>query len=250
MSMNRQNTSESSPSWVRKGPIVNIGQVLTKSPDCYSDMEVVPKDPPEYTFTESPQSPALEITRGSQVSPMSPDEQIQNTTKSMQTVSSPNAEQPQPQQSQPHYAPHPPQAMSSGRGSDNGIHPLSPEGPVTDPNAYPQPIKHEDPNQKGGQAIQSPEHDSVKPLAMLRREPLPVYCPLCKKVAETYVTPKVGTSTHVYAGVLCFFTMSMGWIMYVVNAAKDWEHRCGRCGSFLATWNRFNDRTDVHLHVK
>ncbi|KAI9671820.1 MAG: hypothetical protein M1831_003348 [Alyxoria varia] len=236
---------------MEKPPITNFAQVLTNSLDYYSDMEVVPKDPPEYTATELLKSPKLESTPDTQISQSSPNEQPQSATRSAQTDSSTTAEQPQPQQSQPYYAPHPSQAQPSERGSDTGIHPLNPEGPVTDHNANPQPTKHEDPNQQWQQttSVGPSEDPNVKPLAMLRRDPLTVYCPLCRRISETYVTPKVGTSAHVYAGVLCLFTLSVGWIMYIVKAAKDREHRCGRCGSFLATWNRFNDRTDVHMHV-
>ena len=47
-------------------------------------------------------------------------------------------------------------------------------------------------------------------------------------------------------GLCCI--IGLGCIPYLMNSMKDVKHKCGRCGTLLATWHR-SGNTEVHIHA-
>ncbi|KAF5703521.1 lipopolysaccharide-induced transcription factor regulating tumor necrosis factor [Fusarium mundagurra] len=81
------------------------------------------------------------------------------------------------------------------------------------------------------------QYKTAAPIAALGRSPAPVDCPSCGQRGLTATSFSVGNTTHGWAAVLCFL-LCLGCIPYLMNDAKDVEHKCGQCGVTLATWHR------------
>ncbi|KAH7230907.1 LITAF-like zinc ribbon domain-containing protein [Fusarium tricinctum] len=97
------------------------------------------------------------------------------------------------------------------------------------------------PGMNPAQVTQTPhansQYKSVAPIAALGRSPAPVDCPSCGQRALTATSFAVGNTTHGWAAAICFL-FCLGCIPYLMNDAKDVEHKCGQCGITLATWHR------------
>ncbi|EXL96761.1 LITAF-like zinc ribbon domain-containing protein [Fusarium oxysporum II5] len=81
------------------------------------------------------------------------------------------------------------------------------------------------------------QYKTVAPIAALGRSPAPVDCPGCGQRALTATSFAIGNTTHGWAAAICCL-FCLGCIPYLMNDAKDVEHKCGQCGITLATWHR------------
>jgi len=78
--------------------------------------------------------------------------------------------------------------------------------------------------------------------------PAPVDCPNCSQRCMTNVSYHAGNTTHVWAGITFCFTGCLCFIPYMMNSLKDVQHRCGSCGTLLATWHK-SGQVETHMHA-
>ncbi|KAH7157249.1 LITAF-like zinc ribbon domain-containing protein [Dactylonectria estremocensis] len=90
------------------------------------------------------------------------------------------------------------------------------------------------------------QYRTAAPMAALGRAPTPVDCPSCGQRALTATHFTVGNTTHGWAAAICCLCC-LGCVPYLMNNAKDVEHKCGQCGITLATWHR-SGNTEIHYH--
>ena len=84
------------------------------------------------------------------------------------------------------------------------------------------------------------------PLQSLGPSPAPVDCPACRGRFMTMIDYHVGGTTWAWAAAVCCFT-GCGCIPFFINGCKNVQHRCGGCGTVLATFHR-NNPVEVHMH--
>jgi len=101
----------------------------------------------------------------------------------------------------------------------------------------------------GGQAPDGgPQYLNATPLSALTSQPQPVDCPNCRKRVLTRTAFRTGNMTHVWALVLCWFTLICTPVPYFVNSTKNVTHSCSNCGIVLATYHR-SGSTEIHAHA-
>lgn len=95
----------------------------------------------------------------------------------------------------------------------------------------------------------------------------PVDCPMCGQRAMTSIIYFVGNTTQFvlkyhscseYTTNICqnsawalavfCLTLCLCFIPYMMNSLKDVKHKCGNCGTLLATWHK-SGAVDVHCHA-
>jgi len=76
----------------------------------------------------------------------------------------------------------------------------------------------------------------------------PVDCPMCGQRAVTSISYHAGNTTHVWAGITCCLTGLFCFVPYMMNSLKDVQHRCGSCGTLLATWHK-SGQVEQHIHA-
>jgi len=76
----------------------------------------------------------------------------------------------------------------------------------------------------------------------------PVDCPICGARAMTSISYHSGNTTHVWAGITCCLTGLFCFVPYMMNSLKDVQHRCGSCGTLLATWHK-SGQIEQHIHA-
>ncbi|KAF2433582.1 hypothetical protein EJ08DRAFT_628843 [Tothia fuscella] len=161
------------------------------------------------------------------------------------------AGQPQYLQHQQSYQGQPPMQQQH---QQEGMHPQQPQQPDT---VYQQPhpqhgqpvYQQQQPGQQGHpqQAGVQPQSmfKTVVPLQALGGSPAPIDCPSCHQRGLTNTHHMSGDCTHLWAlGFCCFICLPC--IPYLIDSFKDVEHKCGRCGTNVATWKR-SGGTQVHV---
>ncbi|XP_075169476.1 lipopolysaccharide-induced tumor necrosis factor-alpha factor homolog [Haematobia irritans] len=64
-------------------------------------------------------------------------------------------------------------------------------------------------------------------------------CPQCQQSVQTKVEPKATTKTHLLALVLCVLgCCPCACCLYCTDCARNTEHYCPLCNSFLGTYER------------
>jgi len=110
---------------------------------------------------------------------------------------------------------------------------------------HPQASMQMPPQQMPGQPRQFQNASAIPNLGM---GAAPVDCPTCGQRAMTNISYHAGNTTHVWAGITCCLTGFLCFIPYMMNSLKDVQHRCGSCGTLLATWHK-SGQVETHIHA-